>query len=347
MLKKLAVFILIPMIIFTLSGCSQGGKEAAQSQPEQQKQQSQAVAETKYPEKPITVLQGFKPGGGSDQLAQLTQPFLEKILGQAFVNQYIPGATGAIAWNQLCKQTKNDGYTLSITNTPMLMTNYIMNPEIKYTIDELDPIANVVTDPGILVVGKDSKFKDIKDFLDYAKANPGKVTVGNSGVGGDDFFSTLIIERETGLKFQMVPFEGDGPSWQAAMAGKIDASSNNLGVTYPQIKAGNLRALVIYSEERTPLLPDVPTFKELGYNIVAGSSRGYSAPKGIPADVKEKLIKAFEEMAKDPEFIKAAADQGLPLDIKLGDEYAKYLKEQETIFKQIWEEVKDQYANKQ
>ena len=256
-----------------------------------------------YPTKPITVTQGFKAGGGSDTVAQLTQPYLEKVIGQTFVNQYIPGATGAIAWTQLAKTAKKDGYTLSITNTPMLQTNYIMNEEIKYTIAELEPIANVVTDPGIIVVSKDSKYKTVQDLLEAMKQNPGKITVGNSGVGGDDFFTTLLFEKVTGLKVQMIPFEGDGPSWQAAMGGKIDVSFNNLGIVAPQVEAGNLIALALFSEERYPGLPDVPTMKELGYDLVSGSSRGYSAPKGIPEDVKETLINAFKKMAEMPEFV--------------------------------------------
>jgi tripartite-type tricarboxylate transporter receptor subunit TctC len=332
MFKRNRFFVLLSIIMILsvmLVGC--GSKETAK--------------EVKYPEKPINVLQGFKPGGGSDTLAQLTQPYLEKVLGQTFVNQYMPGATGAIAWTELCKKSKNDGYTLSITNTPMLMTNYIMNDEITYSIDELDPIANVVTDPGVIVVGKDSKYETAQDFLDDVKANPGQITVGNSGVGGDDFFTTLMVERETGLKFKMVPFDGDGPSWQAAAGNKIDVSFNNLGITYPQIEAGNLRILAIFSEERNDMVPDTPTFKELGYNVVAGSSRGYSAPKGIADEMKEILCQAFEEMAENPDFIKAANDRALPVDIKVGDEYAKYLKEQEEAFTEIWNEVKDQYKN--
>jgi len=307
---------------------------------------SGSVYAADYPTKPINVLQGFKPGGGSDALAQLAQPFLEKIIGKTFINQYIPGATGAIAWTKLAKQTRADGYTISITNTPMLMTNYIMNPEITYNINELDPIANVITDPGIIVVGKESKFKNINDFLAFVKANRGKVTVGNSGIGGDDFFTTLIVEKATGFKFQMIPFQGDGPSWQAAMAGKIDASFNNLGITYPQIKAGNLKALALFANERTPMLPDVPTLKELGFNVVSGSSRGYSAPKGIPAEALKTLINAFEQIAKDPAFQKAAADRAFNLDIMLGADYGEYLKSQEEAFKGIWGEVKGQYQKK-
>jgi tripartite-type tricarboxylate transporter receptor subunit TctC len=304
------------------------------------------IAASDYPTKPIAVLQGFKPGGGSDALAQLTQPFLEKILGKTFVNQYIPGATGAIAWTQLAKSTRPDGYTVSVTNTPMLMTNYIMNREITYNITELTPIANVVTDPGIIVVAKDSPFKTIQDFLAAAKKDPGMITVGNSGIGGDDFFTTLIFEKASGLKFQMVPFQGDGPSWQAAMGRKIDASFNNLGITFPQIKAGNLRALALFAEKRDPNIPDVPTMKELGFDVVSGSSRGYSAPKGIPADARDKLINAFRLMAEDPAFKKAAADRALPIDMKLGDEYTAYLQKQETAFRGIWDEVKSQYQAK-
>lgn len=299
-----------------------------------------------YPVKQITVLQGFKAGGGSDTLAQLTQPYLEKLIGQTFINQYIPGATGAIAWTQLAKTAKKDGYTLSITNTPMLQTNYIMNPEITYNLDELEPIANVITDPGIIVVGKDSPFKTMEDFIKAAKQNPGKVTVANSGVGGDDFFTTLIFEKKTGFKFQMIPFEGDGPSWQAAMGNKVDVSFNNLGITYPQIKAGNLRALAVFSEQRYEGLPDVPTARELGYDVISGSSRGYSAPKGISPEVRDTLIAAFKKMNEMPDFVKACEDRASIIDLRLGDDYGKMLREQEELFKTIWSEVKEQYQGK-
>ena len=296
-----------------------------------------------YPTKQITVLQGFKAGGGSDALAQVTQPYLEKVLGKSFVNQYIPGATGAIAWTQLCKSSRKDGYTLSITNTPMLQTNYIMNPSIKYNIKELTPLANVVTDPGIIVVAADSPYKTLEDFLDAVKANSGKITVGNSGVGGDDFFTTLMFEKASGLKVQLVPFEGDGPSWQAAMGKKIDASFNNIGLVYPQIMAGNLRALAIMAEKRFEKLPDVPTLREKGIDVVNGSSRGYSAPAGIPEEVKTVLIEAFKKMAEMPEFRKACDDRALIVDMKFGDDYQKMLADQEQAYFGIWDEIKDQY----
>ncbi|MCK7530174.1 MAG: tripartite tricarboxylate transporter substrate-binding protein [Marinilabiliales bacterium] len=161
----------------------------------------------------------------------------------------------------------------------------------------MEPIANVVTDPGIVVVGKDSPYKTAEQFLAAVKANPGKITVGNSGVGGDDFFTTLIMEKASGLK---VP---DGSllrrrttSWQAAMGNKIDASFNNLGITYPQIAAGNLRALLLFADKRDPSIPNVPTAKELGFNVVSGSPGLAAAPpRAFPAEAKNRLIAAFVE----------------------------------------------------
>ncbi|MFT6318573.1 MAG: tripartite-type tricarboxylate transporter receptor subunit TctC [Candidatus Azotimanducaceae bacterium] len=292
----------------------------------------------------IAVLQGFKAGGGSDALAQLTQPFLTKLLGVDMVNQYIPGAAGAIAWTRLAKQSKNDGATISITNTPMLVTNYIMNDAITYSIDELTPIANVVTDPGIIVVPGDSPFKTVEDLFAAAKKTPGRITVGNSGVGGDDFFSAILVEKAAGVKFQSVPFQGDGPSATAAMGGKIDASFNNLGNVYGFVKSGDLRALAIFTKERVDFLPDVPTLMEKGMNVVAGSSRGYSAPAGIPEKAREQLIAAFESLKVNEEFKAIAKERALVLDIITGDNYLQMMRSMETDYKKIWSEIKSEVS---
>jgi len=329
--NHILIVLLIVALMLTFTACA---SQTAAPAP--------VAEESKYPEKPITVLVGFNPGGGSDQLAQLTNPFLNKYLETPITNIYKPGATGAIAWTELAKQSKNDGYTISVTNTPMLMTNYIMNDDITYNIDELTPLVNVLTDPGVIAVGKDSPFKTYEDFAKAVEENPGTVTVGNSGTGGDDFFTTLLWEKASGLKVQMVPFQGDGPSYQAAQGGKIDASFTNLGVVYAQVQAGNVRLLATFTKERSGLVPDVPTMKELGHEVVAGSSRGYSAPKGIPDDAKAQLLEAFEKTFKDPEFLDNIAKLGQEPDILIGDDYAKYLSDNEKEFITIWDEVKDQ-----
>ncbi|MEG3079350.1 tripartite tricarboxylate transporter substrate binding protein [Halomonas sp. 5021] len=290
----------------------------------------------------IKVLQGFKAGGGSDALAQLTQPFLRESLGVEFINEYLPGATGAIAWTRLAHQSPNDGSVISITNTPMLMTNYIMNDAINYSIDELTPIASVVTDPGIIVVPENSPYETVEEFLAAAEERPGEITVGNSGVGGDDFFSTIMIEKATGLSFQKVPFQGDGPSATAALGGKIDASFNNLGNVYGHIESGSLRPLAIFAEERLDILPDVPTMVEMDIDVVAGSSRGYSAPAGIPDEARDELIAAFEALRENEEFQQTAQERAMNLDIQTGDDYGQMMQDMEGQFVEIWADVKDE-----
>ncbi|MDN5514089.1 MAG: tripartite tricarboxylate transporter substrate binding protein [Pseudomonas sp.] len=316
--KNLSVAFLIAMTVFTASFSAQAEYVAG---------------------KEVAVLQGFNPGGGSDVLAQLAQPYLTKILGVNFVNEYIPGAAGAIAWTRLAKQSKKDGTVISITNTPMLMTNYIMNEAITYNIRELTPIANVVTDAGIAVVGKNSPLNTIEDLFAAAKEKPGRITVGNSGMGGDDYFTTLVVERATGLSFQKVPFQGDGPSATAAMGHKIDVSFNNVGNVYSQIKSGNLKALAVFSETRLDNLPDVPTLKEKGLDVVAGSSRGYSAPAGIPDEARKQLIAAFETLKNDQSFLADAQKRALHIDIVTGDDYGQMLEKMEQEFQVIWEDV--------
>ncbi|WP_447529344.1 Bug family tripartite tricarboxylate transporter substrate binding protein [Vreelandella sp. TE19] len=289
----------------------------------------------------IKVLQGFQAGGGSDALAQLVHPHLREILGVNFINEYIPGATGAIAWTRLAHQSEKDGSVVSITNTPMLMTNYIINDSISYSIDELTPIANVVTDPGIIVVNPDSPYETVEDLFAAAEENPGRITIGNSGVGGDDYFSTIMLEQATGLDFELVPFAGDGPSATAAMGGQIDASFNNVGIVYGHIQADSLRPLAVFAEERLDMLPDVPTLKEVGYDVVNGSSRGYSAPAGIPDEARDQLIAAFEELATNEEFLQQAQDRAFNVDIVTGDEYMEMMQNMESTFGDIWAEIKD------
>ncbi|MFC3291954.1 tripartite tricarboxylate transporter substrate binding protein [Modicisalibacter luteus] len=284
----------------------------------------------------VKVLIGFKPGGGSDTLAQLVQPYLSESLGVNFVNEYLPGAAGAIAWTRLTTQSPKDGSVISVTNTPMLMTNYVMNDAISYRQDDFTPLANVVTDPAIIVVSNDSPFKTFADLKQAAEKKPGTVTVGNSGVGGDDHFSTLLVENKAGIEFKKVPFQGDSPSATAAMGGKIDASFNNVGTVYNQIEAGNLRALAVLANERLDILPDVPTLKEQGIDVVAGSSRGYSAPAGIPEEARKQLVAAFDKLATNEEFLAEAKKRALNVDLVTGQEYDQMFQDVESQVKEMW-----------
>lgn len=329
--KKVLAVSLVLALSLALTGCG-GSQTASAPKAEEKKEQ--------YPAKAVTVIHGFKAGGGSDQLSQLVQPYLEKILKQQFANVYKPGADGAIAWKEVGKTSKPDGYTLSTVLTPKTQLNSFINKEAGYTMEDFEPVANIVFDPGMLVVGPDSKFKTAQELVDYAKKNPGQLKMSNSGTGGDDWFNAVMIEKLAGAKFNNIPFEGDAPAWQAAAGNHVDANTNNLSTVTPLIKGGKLKPLAVYTEKRVAEFPDVPTLKELGIDLVVGSSRGYIAPKGTPKEVIDTLANAMEQVTKDPEFIKATKAANIEIQFLKGEENKKFLAAEKDRLKKIVDEMK-------
>jgi len=290
-----------------------------------------------YPTKAVQVIHGFKPGGGSDQLAQLVQPFLEKILKVQFANVYKPGADGAIVWKELAR-TKADGYTLGTLLTPKTQLNSIISAESGYKMEDFVPIANLFYDPGIFVVPPDSKFKTMKDVLEYAKQNPGKLKVGNSGTGGNGWYNGMMIQKLSTTTWNNIPFEGDGPVIIAAAGGHLDGATTNTGQSISMVKGGKLRALAVYNDKRLDSLPNVPTLKELGLDFSAASYRGYLAPKDTPTEIVAILANAMEQVAKDPAFQKLCAENNLSIAFMKGDVYKKYLDNEFQLLKKVVEE---------
>jgi tripartite-type tricarboxylate transporter receptor subunit TctC len=148
-----------------------------------------------------------------------------------------------------------------------------------------------------------------------------------------------MIEKLGNMKFNNIPFEGDSPAWQAVAGGHADANSTNASVVTSLVKGGKLRALAVYAENRLPELPDVPTLKELGINLVQGSARGYLAPKDTPQEVVDILANAIEKVSQNPEFIKTAKSGSLEIVFKKGDVYVKALQEEEASMKKVIEEM--------
>ncbi len=293
-----------------------------------------------YPTKAITVLHGFSPGGGSDQLHQLVKPFAEKILKQNLTAVYKTGADGAIAWKEVAGMTgtKADGYTITTVLTPKTQLNHFINKSAGYKMEDFVGVANMVFDPGMLVVKPDSQFNTFKDFVEYAKTNPGKIKMSHSGDGGDDWFNGVMIGKLANVKFNLVPFAGDGPAWQAAAGGNVDACTNNLSIVGPLIKGGKLKALAVYTDQRIPDFPDIPTLKELGVNFVEGSYRGFIVPKDTPKEIVDILANTFEQISKDPEFVKAAKAANLEIKFLKGDEFKKFIENED---KQLGQTVKE------
>ncbi|HTU03459.1 MAG TPA: tripartite tricarboxylate transporter substrate binding protein, partial [Candidatus Sulfotelmatobacter sp.] len=288
-----------------------------------------------YPRKPINVLIGFAPGGGSDVMLSMVRPLLERNLKTTLVPVYKPGAGSDIALAELAA-SKGDGYTVVVSCTPNVPINPVVR-QTQYKITDLAWAANVVTDPGIFVVRVESPYKTVADFAKAAKEQPGKLSVGVSSAPGDDWFAAHMFEDVAKVELNVVPFSGDGPSWQAALAGHTEGSFNNLSIVYPQVKGGKLRALALMADKRSPFLPDVPTFKELGYNFISGSSRGFSFPKDTPKAIITTFAGAVKQVMDSPEFKANAEKTAFPSDYQNPEEYAAFIKKLDSIYRPLWE----------
>jgi tripartite-type tricarboxylate transporter receptor subunit TctC len=209
--------------------------------------------------------------------------------------------------------------------------------ETQYKMSDLVLVANVVTDPGILVVRSEGPYKTLADFVKGMKEQPGKLSVGVSSAPGDDWFAIHMLQAAAKVEANIVPFPGDGPSWQAALAGHVEASANNLGIVYPQIKGGKLRALAIMTEKRSPFVPDVPTFKELGYDFTSGSSRGFSMPKDTPKAIVTTFANAVKQVMDAAEFKANAEKTAFPSDYMGPEAYTSYIKKLDVIYRPLWD----------
>ncbi|MCF4114433.1 MULTISPECIES: tripartite tricarboxylate transporter substrate binding protein [Dethiosulfovibrio] len=276
-----------------------------------------------YPEKPVTVIVPSNAGGGTDTMARLVAKFAEEYLGQPMVIVNKPGAGGQIGFESIAR-AKKDGYTIGCIYTPHVAA-HVSAGRAKYTLDSFAPIANVVTDPGVLVVKADSPFNTVEELIAFAKENPGKLNGSTSGPGGDDDFALRQFEKAAGISINAVPSKGSSGQKAAVMGGHVDLAFMNASQVEAQVDSGELRLLGIMTVKRRSYLPELPTFKEMGYEVYSDSSRGFAAPAGVPKDVMAKLMEVFDKVLNDPEFIAASQGQ-LLLDILNADEYTMYLK---------------------
>ncbi|SMH54393.1 tripartite tricarboxylate transporter substrate binding protein [Azospirillum agricola] len=291
-----------------------------------------------YPEKPITMVVAYDAGGSTDVTARMLAPYIEKHLGGArieVVNR--PGAGGEIGFAALA-DSPADGYTIGFINTPNLVSIPIER-QARFSLDRLDPLINVVDDPGIWTVPADSPFKTLSEAVAHAKANPNAVTVGTTGVGSDDQLAMLLVQRQAGVQFTHVPFSGSAANQKAMLAKKIQVCAQNLGEGLRATATEQVRILGVMSSERWKVAPDLPTFKEQGYAVNMASLRGIGAPKGLPADIRAKLVDALTKAVGDPEFVaKAEAKETFqPLRVLASDAFAGELAQLDKELRALWQ----------
>ena len=299
------------------------------------------AAQAAYPEHPISMVVAYGPGGGTDLIARALAPYIEKYLGNnariVVVNR--PGAGGEIGFAEVAR-AKPDGYTIGFINTPNLLTIPIQR-KAQYHWTNFDLIGNLIDDPDSFAVNTEkSDIKSLADLAKYAKEHPGEVTVGTTGKGSDDHLAMLAFERAAGVKMLHVPYKGAGPVRTAIAGGEISMAAMNIGEVKAYMAGGTpMLPLGVMSNERSDVAPDLPTFKEQGYDIIMSSLRGIGAPKGLPGDIREKLVSAIQKAANDPEFVQKAGKMFAPLRYLEPDQYAAELKSNEAMFKQVWEET--------
>lgn len=290
-----------------------------------------------FPSKPIQMIVSYGAGGSTDTMARIFAKYAGDVIGQRIVVVNRPGAGGELGWVHLAN-SKPDGYTIGLINSPVVEVYPITRPDsVGYTLEDIRPLANIVTDPGMLVVSKNSPYETLDDFVSAIRSNPGSVTVSHEGVGGDDHLAAIEFANAADIDLNFVSFNGNAEATAALLGGHIDAFEGNMSEAVNQINEGSLRALAIWSNERADAVSDVPTGAEQGYDVIAAASRGLAVPSGVPDEVYEKLLEVSNQVMSDPEFQAELAKLNMPLNPMYGQEYSDYINTSYERLKALWE----------
>ena len=305
------------------------------------------LAQNAYPEKgrTITTIVPSTAGGGTDTAARLMAPLLEKELGVPVEVVNKPGASMQIGLSFVAA-AKPDGYTLIWSVLPTSASIYL-DPERKsssFKRESLIPIGLYYGAPFAIVVKGDSPYKTLKDLVDAAKANPGKLKVGTSGFMATGHFAALAFESGADVKTATVNFQGGGPQLNALLGGHIDATTQSMGELMSHKKAGTIRVLAMMSEQRDEHMPDVPTTTEAGFPKIEpiGSDIGLSAPTGTPPEIVQRLTEALKKGTEDPALKARMAELGNTLEYKDSKQYVEFWDQVDKRYKPLVEAARSQ-----
>jgi tripartite-type tricarboxylate transporter receptor subunit TctC len=269
-----------------------------------------ANAQDAYPSKQINLVVPFAPGGGLDLTVRALAPVLQKVVGQPVVVTNKTGAAGAIA-TQSVSVAPPDGYTVLVGSnylSSLPAVDSLFDRKPAFSRHDFQPLALLTADPGILFVNAELPWKTFKDLAEDKRAKEGTLVFSSSGIYGATHVPIEMMLKAAGLKMRHLPTTGGGPALTAVMGGNAQVVASFVSVGLPHYKAGKIRALAQYGEKRHPEFPDVPTLKELGYDVEYYPWVGLFMAKGVPEPILQKLADAVGKAATDPEF-KAAMDK--------------------------------------
>ena len=289
-----------------------------------------------WPTKPIEVVVGYAPGGGTDMVARAIADVAAKYVGQPLVVNNKPGATGIIG-SQYVYSAKPDGYTLLVAGG----SETVSVPHFKSLpfdpITDFDPVIRIMVERIGFYVRTDSPWKTIKDFIADAKQNPDKYTYATSGVGGLHHATVLVTEKRTGIRLTHVPHKGGAETLVALAGGHVNVAMASPNEAYALVQGGRVRCLAITALERSPTEPNAPTMRELGYDVYIDNQKGFVYPKGVPQPIRQKLHDAVKKAYDDPQFRASADKLKLELSYLNGEDFRKSMN---AMFNQVGESLK-------
>lgn len=292
------------------------------------------TAAADFPDRPITFLVPFGAGGGTDVAVRTYAPYLEKCIGNGATMVVVnkPGASGQLGFTELAT-SQPDGYMISTLNAPNFEIGAITGT--SYKLDQFELVGNIVGTNVTLTVAKESPIKTVEDLIKAAKESPTPMNLGTSSLGADDHLMALRFAKMAGLKFTTLPLESAGNVRNAIMGGHVQVGSLSNTETGPFMD--KLTVLAVASAERMPSLPDVPTFRELGYDIVAGSNHVLGIRAGTPEDIRAKYSDCIAQVAKDPAFLDEASKRSVSLNIMSDKEVKDFIAKEEADLRALWE----------
>jgi len=288
-----------------------------------------ALAQGNYPAKPVTMVVPFPPGGVADTVARPVAEALSRELGQPVVIENRAGAGGGIGMSYVSKAAP-DGYTVllalsSITVIPE--ADVVLGRSQMFALNSLRPVARFTADPTVLAVRADAPWKTVKDFVDDARANPGKITYGSSGNYGTMHVPMEMLAQNTGIKLQHIPYTGAGPAVVALLGGQIQAVSSGPATVLQHVKAGKLRVLAHWGNAQLETMPDVPSLKSAGYNAEYAQWSGMFVPAHTPEAVVQRLRAAARAAANDPRVKETILKAGSPILYMDAPDFELYVKQ--------------------
>lgn len=293
------------------------------------------AAAEEYPTKTVQYVIPFDPGGESDITARLQQAALEDAFGQSVAVSNRPGGGGAVGWSQLTSDSKPDGYTLMGANLPHIVLQPLARDDAGYETEEVKWAYIFESTPNALLVAKDSPYQSLEDFVAAAKKE--KLTVGGSSSFSANHMGTLALNKEAGIELTYVPFSGTATASPALLGGQVDAlmSYNTEAL---DLQDQGARVLAVASEETLAELPDTPTFKEAGFDVVEGAYRGVAVPPDTPDEIVQQVADAFEKVNKDPKVIDQMEKLGFHIEDMGPEEATEFTEEQTAESKDLLEQ---------